>query len=78
MKSYIISQRANRIWDILSSVYIEKADNIRFRLGIEEYELFAAIGWLAHEKRIFITRHKDEVYISNKENPGNNLHFIRL
>ena len=51
MKRYIIAQRANKIWDILSSVYVEKAENIRFKLGIEEFELFAALGWLARDKK---------------------------
>lgn len=78
MKKYIISQRANKIWEILSSVYIEKADNIRFKLEIEESELFAALGWLAHDRKIFIATIGDVTYLSNKQHPDNNLHFIRL
>lgn len=78
MKRYIISQRANKIWDILSSVYVEKAENIRFKLGIEEFELFAALGWLARDKKIFFLNIGDEIYLSNKEHLDNNLHFIRL
>ncbi|MBR5323700.1 MAG: winged helix-turn-helix domain-containing protein [Muribaculaceae bacterium] len=78
MKRYIIEQRANKIWDILSSVYVEKVENIRFKLGIEEFELFAALGWLARDKEIFCLNIRDEIYLSNKERLDNNLHFIKL
>ena len=78
MKRYIIEQRANKIWDILSSVYVEKVENIRFKLGIEEFELFAALGWLALDKEIFCLNIRDEIYLSNKERLDNNLHFIKL
>ena len=78
MKRYIIEQRANKIWDILSSVYVEKVENIRFKLDIEEFELFAALGWLARDKEIFFLNIGDEIYLSNKERLDNNLHFIKL
>ena len=78
MKRYLIEQRANKIWDILSSVYVEKVENIRFKLGIEEFELFAALGWLARDKEIFCLNIGDEIYLSNKERLDNNLHFIKL
>ena len=78
MKKYVIAQRANKIWDILSSVYVEKADNIRTKLGIEEFELFAALGWLAHDKKIFILNLGDDIYLSNKQHLDNNLCFIKL
>lgn len=77
MKKYIIAQRANKIWEILSSVYLEKAESIKLKLGIEEYELFAALGWLAHEKKIYIFNLGDELYLSNKQHLENNLHFIK-
>ncbi|MBR4962626.1 MAG: winged helix-turn-helix domain-containing protein [Muribaculaceae bacterium] len=77
MKKYIIAQRANKIWEILSSVYLEKVDSIKLKLGIEEYELFAALGWLAHEKKIYIFNLGDELYLSNKQHFENNLHFIK-
>ena len=78
MKRYIIAQRANKIWEILSSVYVEKAENIRYKLNIEEFELFAALGWLARDNKIFIFNVEDEIYLSNKEHPNDNLNFIRL
>ena len=77
MKKYIIAQRANKIWEILSSVYLEKAESIKLKLGIEEYELCAALGWLAHEKKIYIFNLGDELYLSNKQHLENNLHFIK-
>ena len=78
MKRYLIEQRANKIWDILSSVYVEKVENIRFKLGMEAFELFAALGWLARDKEIFCLNIGDEIYLSNKERLDNNLHFIKL
>ena len=53
------------------------ADSIKLKLGIEEYELFAALGWLAHEKKIYIFNLGDELYLSNKQHFENNLHFIK-
>lgn len=67
MKSYVISQRAMKIWDMLSCVYIEKADNIKSKLGIEDVELFVALGWLAHDKKIFVMNFEDVIYLSNKQ-----------
>ncbi|MBO5720605.1 MAG: winged helix-turn-helix domain-containing protein [Bacteroidales bacterium] len=78
MKSYIISQHAGKIWDILSSVYVEKANNIKHSLNIEEFEFYMAIGWLAHDKNIFISNIKNELYLSNKRHLENHLHFIWL
>ena len=71
MKNYVISQRAKKIWEILSCVYIEKADNIKSKLDIEESELFIALGWLSRDKKIFLMNFDNEIYLSNKEHLDN-------
>lgn len=67
MINYIIPEHAYKIWEILSESYIEKATNIKQRLGLKDYELFAAIGWLAHDRNIYFINYNDELYLSNKE-----------
>ena len=77
MRRYVISQNASRIWNLLNDVYVEKADIIKFRLEINESDLYTALGWLARDKNIFITKIDDDLYISNKQQIDKCLYFIR-
>lgn len=77
MEGYIISQYAGRIWCLLCSGYIEKADSIKFKLGIDEFKLFVALGWLSRDKNIYIININGELYLSNKSNSESfNCHIL--
>lgn len=77
MRRYVISQNANKIWNLLNEVYVEKAEIIKFKLDINESDLYTALGWLARDKNIFITKFDEDIYISNKQRIDKCLFYIR-
>ena len=77
MRRYFISQNASKIWELLNEVYVMRADNIRYRLEINESDLYTALGWLARDKNIFIMNLNNDLYISNKQHIENYIQFTR-
>lgn len=68
MKSLAISRLALSVWNMLTETHEVSASQIERDLNINEDELFTAIGWLAHDKKIFLSKlENDEWYISNKQ-----------
>ena len=56
MKALTIAENAGRIWRVLEETYTITSTQM----------MFAAIGWLAREKKIFCCENRGECYISNK------------
>ena len=51
MKALIIAQNAGRIWCLLEGTYTITVDRMKRTLGLDDAAFFAAIGWLAREKK---------------------------
>ncbi len=66
MKALIIAQNAQRIWCLLESTYTITANRMKRTLGLDDIAFFAAIGWLAREKKIYCNEDNGVLYISNK------------
>ena len=70
MKALIIAQNAGRIWCLLEGTYTITVDRMKRTLGLDDAAFFAAIGWLAREKKIYCSEDNGEWYISNKQPLG--------
>lgn len=67
MKPFVISRLASDVWNMLIETHGISASQIERILNISESELFTVLGWLAHDKNIFMSQHEDDWYISNKQ-----------
>lgn len=56
MKALIIAQNAGRIWCLLEGTYTITVDRMKRTLGLDDAAFFAAIGWLAREKRFIVVK----------------------
>ena len=66
MKALTIAENAGRIWRVLEEKYTITSTQMMKRLELDDVAMFAAIGWLAREKKIFCCENRGECYISNK------------
>lgn len=66
MKALTIAQNAGRIWCLLEVTYTITIDQMKRKLELDDIAVFAAIGWLAREKKIYCSEEKGDWYISSK------------
>ena len=55
---------------VLARRYLHHYDRMKRTLGLDDAAFFAAIGWLAREKKIYCSEDNGEWYISNKQPLG--------
>lgn len=65
-----IGENAGRIWEVLDQTTEITFAQLKNRLNMEENALYAAIGWLAREGKIFCCQKHGDLYLSNKCVPG--------
>ena len=53
MKALTIAENAGRIWRVLEETYTITSTQMMKRLELDDVAMFASIGWLAREKKIF-------------------------
>ncbi|MCP9612227.1 winged helix-turn-helix domain-containing protein [Coprobacter tertius] len=70
MKALIIAENAGRIWRVLEETYTITSTQMMRRLNLDDAAVFAAIGWLAREKKIYCCENRGDWYISNKQPLG--------
>lgn len=70
MKALIIAQNAGRVWCLLEGTYTITVTRMKRTLGLDDIAIFAAIGWLAREKKIYCSENNGDYYISNKQPLG--------
>ena len=66
MKALTIAENAERIWRVLEETYTITSTQMMKRLELDDVAMFAGIGWLAREKKIFCCENRGECYISDK------------
>lgn len=64
-----IGENAGRVWSVLDQCVEITISRLKSELDIQDPALFAAIGWLAREGKIFCCDRDGELYLSNKMNP---------
>ena len=62
MKALTIAENAGRIWRVLEETYTITSTQMMKRLELDDVAMFAAIGWLAREKKIFCCENRGECY----------------
>lgn len=61
-----IGENAGKVWHALEEVQEMTIAQLTAKLDLPDYSIYAAIGWLAREGKIFY-RHTDEgIVVSNK------------
>lgn len=63
-----IGLNAGKIWQLLSDNAKWSYGTLKNKSGMEDYELGAAIGWLAREDKIEMYQEQEELYISSQVN----------
>ena len=58
-----IGENAGVVWNALSNGQLE-IGALKKAVKLTEKDLYAAIGWLAREEKIFFTENDDEIVVS--------------
>ncbi len=61
-----IGENAGKLWTLLESGSEFSVNQLTSRLNMTRDDVFAAVGWLAREGKIYCRKQDDELFFSNK------------
>lgn len=66
-----IGENAGKVWQALEETQELTIAQLIQKLDLPDYSIYAAIGWLAREGKIFYRHADDEIVVSNKSDVRN-------
>ena len=64
--TFSIGENAGKLWHVLEANTEMNVTQLKEKTGIKTADLYAAIGWLAREGKIYCREEKSTLYFSNK------------
>lgn len=65
MEKFRIGENAGRIWHVLNGVEDVTIRDLSHILSLSETDVALALGWLARENNVYISKKQETYFISN-------------